>query len=83
MDENKIPHRLLNIIITIILIFFIQSIILIDKFNIGKFIFAGTVTYLIYFSVRNTSIKILEEKNSIRINENWFVSEYNLTKEIP
>lgn len=83
MDEDKIPRNLINILLITILIFIIQFLIFINKFPIGKVVFAGILIYLIYFSVRSTSTKNFEEKKFLKMDENWFVSEYNLTKEIP
>ena len=83
MDEGKPPKELTSKIFYGVIVAIIMTILFILEINSGIYIVLGLLLFMIIFSNMNKSLLKKEIQNSKKYNDNWYVSRYNLSKEIP
>lgn len=82
MDDEKIPKKIRNYILFLILALIIQSFLFLQFNKEGIILLTGIIAFMFVFSSKNKQLNKKHEKN-ILVQRNWFISKYKLTKEIP
>ena len=83
MDEGILPHEIKTPIFIAMIILLIPPIFLLFTNQIGLFTVGALFIYMFYFSSSNKKAKKKSENELLKIDNSWFISKYNLTKEIP
>lgn len=83
MDEGRPPRELIKQKNYILLGIFIMTILFLFVIDSGIYFVGGILIFMLVFSNRNKSETKKELNNSIKYGDNWYVSKYKLSKEIP
>jgi Ca2+/Na+ antiporter len=83
VDDEIIPRELLNKIFIFLIVVLIQLMLFIHFVNNGIILVLSVSIFMLIFLYKNKQLKNQSENNLLKKDDSWFISKYNLSKEIP
>ena len=83
MDEGKPPREIIKQKNYVIMVFIVMAIAFAFSIKSAVYILIGLILFMFVFSNINKSEEKKHLNKILNYNDDWYVSRYNLSKEIP